>query len=428
MKFSRVDEIVQSHLCLGCGVCVYACKSGNVELWDFELVGIRPVTKTDCVEAGNCVRVCPAISTDFDVLRLASPVESPPALKDRKLDEEWGRIEGVWEGHATDSEIRYKGSSGGVITALSAYLLEVEKAAGVLHIGASRREPARNTTRLSTNRRELMDAAGSRYAPASVGNGLPLVEKRDGASVVIGKPSEIAGVRKAQLLSPALNGKISATISFFCAETPSSRGTIDLLKNVGGSEQDLGSLRYRGYGWPGHFAPTRVGEAEPYAKMPYSESWKFLQSYRPWSVHIWPDGTGELADISCGDPWYEKPDGENPGFSLVVARTKRGREIVEGAIAAGYVNLVTAEPWKLQKSQQYLADKKAATWGRIFAMRLFLMEVPSHKGAMLFQCWMRLTFKEKIKSVFGTLKRIRSRKLYRGLALDFSSAKKVALE
>ncbi|QXD32466.1 Coenzyme F420 hydrogenase/dehydrogenase, beta subunit C-terminal domain [Candidatus Pelagisphaera phototrophica] len=48
------------------------------------------------------------------------------------------------------------------------------------------------------------------------------------------------------------------------------------------------------------------------------------------------DGSGELEDISCGDPWYEEPDGKNSGFSLIIARTPIGREIVKGAITAGY--------------------------------------------------------------------------------------------
>jgi coenzyme F420 hydrogenase subunit beta len=91
--------------------------------------------------------------------------------------------------------------------------------------------------------------------------------------------------------------------------------------------------------------------------MSYRESWGFLQSYRPWSVQMWPDGTGELADISCGDPWYEEPDGRNPGFSLVVARTERGKQMVESAMRDGYLELKPAEPWKLTKSQQGLLDK-----------------------------------------------------------------------
>src|ERR1019366_2417540 len=103
---------------------------------------------------------------------------------------------------------------------------------------------------------------------------------------------------------------------------------VALLQKLGVDPSTLRDLRYRGQGWPGYFAAVRNGESTPCQKMSYRDSWAFLQAYRSWSVQLWPDGTGELADITCGDPWYEEPDGKNPGFSLVVARTDRGREII----------------------------------------------------------------------------------------------------
>jgi len=217
------------------------------------------------------------------------------------------------------------------------------------------------------------------------------------------------------------------TASFFCAESPSTKGTHELIVKMGGRPEGVGALRYRGYGWPGHFAPTMKGESEPIGKVPYAESWAFLQSFRPWSVHIWPDGTGELADISCGDPWYENPEGKNPGFSLVVARTERGKKVIENAIKAGVLVLKPAEPWKLVKSQYYLVEKKGATWGRLLAMKALGMRTPKFSHAHLFSCWWRLSFREKLKSVFGTAKRILNRKLRRALELDSKTSVPVEL-
>jgi coenzyme F420 hydrogenase subunit beta len=160
--------------------------------------------------------------------------------------------------------------------------------------------------------------------------------------------------------------------------------------------------------------------------MTYRESWAFLQAFRPWSVHLWPDGTGELADISCGDPWYEEPDGKNPGFSLIVARTRRGREIVEGAIATGYLILQPAEDWKLIKSQSGLLEKKGQVWGRRFAMRLLNLPVTRFTGLDLWHCWRRLSAGDKIRSVFGTLRRLVIRRFYQPLRLSTVGAMPVA--
>jgi coenzyme F420 hydrogenase subunit beta len=341
------------------------------------------------------------------------------------FETDWGPLIRLWEGHAVDPEIRFKGSSGGVLTAISSYCLEQLGMHGVLHIAQDPTDPVRNRTRLSRSRSELLAATGSRYSPASVCNGLSLVEAAPAPCVIIGKPAEIAAVRNAVKLRPELDRKVGITLSFFCAESPSTRGTVELLEHLEVDPASVIDLRYRGYGWPGHFAPTRAGETGPCRTMTYRESWGFLQAYRPWSVQLWPDGSGELADISCGDPWYETRGEKNPGFSLVVARTERGREIIEAALAAGYLSLKPAERWKLTKSQSGILVKKGSIWGRRLAMRLFGLPITRFDGLDLWHCWKPLAVEEKLRAILGTIRRIITRKLYRRLKLDAHRSKPV---
>jgi coenzyme F420 hydrogenase subunit beta len=328
------------------------------------------------------------------------------------FNHEWGPVLEIWEGYATEPEIRFQGSSGGALTAISAYCLEQAGMYGVLHIGPDEHDPIRNRTRLSRTRQELLAASGSRYSPASVCNHLEWVEQAPGPCVIIGKPSEVAGLRNAERLRPALASKVGVALSFFCAETPSTRGTLSLLQKMGVDRGSLTELRYRGRGWPGYFAPMDHRKADS-PKMTYRESWGFLQAFRPWAVHMWPDGTGELADISCGDPWYEQPDGRNAGFSLIVVRTVKGREILRGARAAGYLELQPAERWKLEKSQSGLVLKKGTVWGRRLALRLMGLPVTRFNGLQLFHCWRKLPLREKLRSIVGTLRRVVVRQLYR---------------
>lgn len=393
-------------MCLGCGACAYICPDDRVSLRDFFEEGIRPVVDAgDCSGCSACVDVCPAVHSDF-----------------RGLEGEWGPIVEMWEGFASDAEIRFKGSSGGVLTAIGAYCVEVLGMAGVLHIGQDVEDPMRNRTRLSRSRNELLSASGSRYSPASVCNGLDLVEQADAPCAVIGKPSEISAVVNARRLRPKLDQRVGVMLSFFCAESPSTGGTAALLDKMKVAPSSLGDLRYRGHGWPGHFAPTRRGENVPCEKMTYQESWAFLQAHRPWSVQMWPDGSGELADISGGDPWYEKPDGKNPGSSLVVARTARGREIVRGAVEAGYLILTPAEMWKLDRSQSGLLKKKGAVWGRLLAMRAIGLPTPTFNGLRLFNLWWKLSLNEKLRSTLGTLRRCITRGLYKRLRLNHAAS------
>ena len=296
---------------------------------------------------------------------------------------------------------------------------------GVLHTGQDAEEPARNRTRYSVSREAVIDSTGSRYSPASVCNGLDLIEKADKPSVFIGKPSEIGALRKSQAQRPALDEKVGVAMTFYCAETPPTLATLDLSEKLGVPEPELSDLKYRGDGWPGHFAPVKHGATEPNDKRTYQESWAYLQGYRPWATHIWPDGGGELADITCGDPWYEQPDGKNPGSSLVVIRTERGREIVKKAMEAGYVSLTKAELWKLEKSQDNLLKKKGNTWGRIQTMRLLGLKAPDFRNGNNGAVWRRQTFNEKLRSTVGTAKRIYKKGLNNPLALNMKRSRPV---
>lgn len=385
-----------------------------MQLIDFCAEGIRPVVNSDdCGDCRQCLEVCPAVQSDFRTSGLHASGQFDDAFT-----KEWGPVVSIWEGYASDAEIRFKGSSGGALTAIAAYCLEKLDMHGVLHIVQDPADPIRNHTCLSRSRSELIAATGSRYSPASVCNGLGLVEKAPSPCVVIGKPAEMAAVRNAQRLRPELDVKVGVTLSFFCAESPATRGTIALLEKLGIDPGSLSDLRYRGHGWPGQFAPVRTGESKPIKLLTYRESWAFLQAYRPWSVRLWPDSTGELADLSCGDPWYEEPDGDNPGFSLVVARTERGREVIQGAIAAGYIILKPAESWKLKKSQPGLLSKKGAIWGRRLAMHLFGLPLTQFKGLNLWHCWRQISLEAELRSMLGTVRHILTRRLYRPMELN----------
>ncbi len=401
---AKTNQVHSPLLCLGCGVCRYVCDKSEVTMVDVDHVGRRPSFSPDLSARSKRLShaVCPSVSADFGLLKRLPDYE--PAV-DKVTERNWGAITGIWEGHATDEEIRFKGSSGGALTAISLYCLTELGHHGVLHTGEDIDDPIRNKTRMSHSRADLLAAVGSRYSPAAICEGLEHVEAAPAPCVVIGKPVEIVATRNAMEAFPALKEKVGVTLSFFCAETPPTLATRKLMEKFDVPEDSLETLRYRGYGWPGYFT-TRNSAEEPRQHWIYQRSWAFLQKFRPWATQLWPDGSGELADISCGDPWYEEPDGENPGFSLIVARTKRGKEIIEGAIAAGYLQATPAETWKLDKSQEGLLRKKGAVWGRRLMHRLFFLPNTKFKDLDLFGIWLTLSRREKIGSTIGTARRI----------------------
>jgi coenzyme F420 hydrogenase subunit beta len=210
-----------------------------------------------------------------------------------------------------------------------------------------------------------------------------------------------------------LQNKIGLTLSFFCAGSPSRKGTLELLRKLGIEANRVASLRYRGHGWPGSFSVTLKGASAPAAQLSYAESWDFVQAYRPFSTHLCPDGTGEDADISCGDPWYREVRENEPGLSLVVVRTEPGRQLLRRALDAGYVSLMPADPWKLMSSQKNLWAKRGAIGGRVATLAVMGLPRPKLRGFGLFRNWVTLSLEDKLRSTLGTVRRVLSRRYYK---------------
>lgn len=401
-----VADVAKWRMCIGCGACASACPEKKVTLVDFLDDGIRPtITSGGCDSCSECVRVCPGIG--------ASHGDDPgPKGAIESLRRSWGPVLEVWEGHAADADVRFNGSSGGLATALSLYCIEQEGMGGVVHVAHEGKAPYRNRSAFSRTRPEMLSATGSRYSPASPCDNLKAIEESGAPCVFIGKPCDVEGLRKTQAVRPVLSAKVGVAIGIFCAGTPSTKGTLDLLEKHGINAADVEELRYRGRGWPGSFAVRLKGHSGWKELATYEEAWGFLQRYRPLRCYLCPDSTSEFADISCGDPWYHHGEESKPGISLVLVRTEKGREIVKGAIRGGYVQLVPTPADALDRSQRELQRKRGAIWGRVTTMRALGVPSPRFEGFSLFRNWLTIPVAHKVRSFVGTAFRIVVRKYF----------------
>jgi len=408
-RIVSIDDVVSRQLCTGCGACAYM-EPGRYKMDNSLSYGMRPFLHVSPVpETKQGLEVCPGV-------RLSHPdgfSEKEGIIQD--LVEGWGPVYGVWEGYATDEEIRYSAASGGAASALALYCLEREGMAGVLHTAAKKDARYLNETVMSKCRTDILASTGSRYAPASPAEGLKQIEDAKSQCVFIGKPCDVAAVQNARVLKPKLDENLGLVIGFFCAGVPSTKGTLDLLKVCGVDDlARLKDLRYRGNGWPGVWVVRYLNHQgkEESRQMSYAESWGFLEKYRQWRCYICPDHTGEFADIAVGDPWYREVQAGEPGKSLIVARTKHGLKILKAAQAAGYVVLESDSASLLPRSQPNLLSGRGSVWGRLLTLRLFGVAAPRYRGFQLFRTWFdHLVFRQKIQSIVGTGRRIFTKKL-----------------
>jgi coenzyme F420 hydrogenase subunit beta len=151
--------------------------------------------------------------------------------------------------------------------------------------------------------------------------------------------------------------------------------------------------------------------------MKYDDSWAALQRFRPYGVHLFPDLSGEDADISCADAWNRSGEGGD-GYSIMVARTERGRQVLHSAIESGYLVAERVEPSRLLQAQNQLLSAGGAIWGRALTFRLLGLPAPRLNGFGGAAAWWRLPVIDKLKSTLGTLRRIVSRGYYRPVSID----------
>lgn len=295
---SPISKVVQDGLCAGCGLCQSVADPGVVQMQLTRSGYLRPLQREplSASQARVFADVCPGTHIEH------APGEGDTTPAYHPL---WGPLVGVRAGHSLDPEIRRQGSSGGGISAVAAWLLESGQVDFIAQIAVSRDDPLRNDLQVSTSRADVLAAAGSRYAPSAPLAGLRELLDRGQRFAFVGKPCDVAALRRYGRHDPRVSQQVVAMISFMCAGIPSLNGTHELLAKLGADRQQLKSFRYRGDGWPG--MARAVQHDGQVFETDYNSSWgTVLNRHLQFRCKICPDGTGEFADIVCADAWYGK--------------------------------------------------------------------------------------------------------------------------
>lgn len=390
-----IAQVVSAGNCSGCGGCVHLSSAVSLEMdekgWLAPRVDQLAVESADEAELADAFgRMCPG------------RVVVAPDSSDR-WHPVFGSYREAWVGWAADPDIRHAGSSGGVLSALAAWLIRVGE---VDRVVAATGDPARadqSRATLVTDRASILLSAGSRYAPVSTLASLPL----DGATALIGRPCECSALRSLS----AVRGQAEDAppmLSFFCAGVPSQKATEELLTKLGARPDEVRSLRYRGDGWPGEFV-VELSSGEK-RRLSYAESWgAHLGRKLPWRCKLCPDGTGGDADIAVGDYWVADDAGyptfaDGQGRSVVIARTARGAEWVRRAEQDGVLVLEGASLDSAARMQPLQDARKRNLALRMAARVLVGRRVPRYRGFHLFRISTRSPV-QAARVVLGTVVR-----------------------
>ena len=128
-RVSNIRDVADYQLCCGCGVCSYLSPK-EIQIANVPDQGLRPVVSVDSAvdpRSQDAFKACPGIELEHTFDRGAQGLM-------HELTDAWGPIFELWEGHASDEQIRFAGSSGGAASALALFALEKGNFHGVLHL------------------------------------------------------------------------------------------------------------------------------------------------------------------------------------------------------------------------------------------------------------------------------------------------------
>ena len=376
---TAIRGVVQRNACIGCGLCTRLDTSLRMEL---DADGfLRPHrTGVDGVVAADARRrfeqACPGCRVA--AVRPSGSRRHPTM----------GSYFGVWEAWATDEDVRWRGSSGGALTALHGWLLDSGRASRIATASVDP-EPRRTVPVTITTKAEALAAAGSRYAPVGI-----LAEPESRLRARRSPRSRARSRRSGRSAHPRARQPATTPdaapilLSFFCAGTPSQHATDELLAMLGvAPDEPVDDLWYRGRGWPGRFTVRRAGDD---ASLSYEESWGgVLGPATHWRCKVCADGVGESADVVAADFWRVDERGypvftEGPGSSALIARTRRGLDAVLAAEAAGAIVLRPIRMSELANVQPLQRKRRTSLFGRLLGSRLAGVPGPHYRG---FRLW-----------------------------------------
>lgn len=325
---SVIEDVVDEDLCISCGTCAAVCITRCIEMVYGKPKIERSVNRSECIKCGSCHFQCPRSFIDLDKLT--------EKVFGKLGDEALGNFQEIYATRSTDPAILERGQDGGIGTAILTYALENGIIEGAAVAVRSEENPWKPIDFIARTKEDLLKAAGTVYSYASVmSTTRDAIEEAELEKLVfVGTPCMMQALKKMELYpygSREIHNHIEFTMGLVCMENflyGSLRSIIEYEIGVPLSKvtkMDIAKGKFWIHTIDGDIIPIPLAEAAKYAG---------------GGCHVCLDYVSELSDISIGS--VGTPD----GWSTLFIRTDKGKEIVEGAIEKGYIEVKPIEEVK----------------------------------------------------------------------------------
>jgi coenzyme F420 hydrogenase subunit beta len=341
-----MNDVVEYGSCCECGTCVLVCPHNIIEYIDgkpkqtakasaaHDFCGI-----SEGIGCDVCAQVCPRLGDrEF---HLEDSVFA--GQEGQTFDGGFGKYQEIFVARAVDQAVLDIGQDGGVVTTILLHCLEQGIIDGAVVSAPDPEKPCSPMPVCATTADEIRDAAGSWYTYCP--NDLAMeqaAEKQCESVAFVGVPCQVTPLRKAELFDPGLlvnerkkpkhlerqtasikgpADRVTLSIGLLCSEVFNFAGLMEdmIQRDLGIPLSTVRKFNVKGkvlvYPEEGEVVEIELKDAQQHAREACEHCGDF---------------SAELADISCGGVGAMD-------WTITVVRTDRGREIMDGVVAAGLI-------------------------------------------------------------------------------------------
>ena len=339
-----IEEVLNAGLCNGCGTCVGLCPNSAIYMSKTKEGYIPKLNRNECNQCGICFDVCPGHSVNFRKLN------SMIFGKEQK-DILMGNYINCYVGHATDLNIRYNSTSGGLITSLLIFAIEEGIIDGALVTKMNDVRPLEPEVFIARTKDEIISSSRSKYCPVPANTVLKDILRENGRFAIVGLPCHIQGIRKAEMINKKLAKKMVLHLGLICNHTPTFSATAYLLQKMKLRKEEVKKIDYRGEGWPGGMSIILANGKKNFVDQfdPFYWGYVFNSYFFPTRCILCNDKMCELSDISFGDAWHLS--NSKIGESIIVSRREIGEELLEKATMKKEIEIKKVSSKQIVESQ-----------------------------------------------------------------------------
>lgn len=342
-----IEEVHNKGICQQCGGCVSFCNAMDYDVIGYKNPNSPPVflNKDNCLKCGICYHLCPQthilddeLNRTFNLLDFSSmPL---------------GNTCDLYSCQATDYDFLRHGVDGGVVNSLLNYMFEKKLIDGA--VVAKTKAPFSKEPLIAKSKEELLNASGLKLGIShqltevqkihSYSSALPEIRRTKFKKLaVVGTPCQIYTIRCMQNLGIVPSQNIEYCLGLFCYENFEfdQRKMKQFEREFNLKFEDIEKIKIKR-----DLVIQLKGDKdkESLIHIPFEE----LKDYMRPACNACNDFSNVYADVSFGGL------GSQENFTIVITRTKKGRQLIAEALRNGAIQSSEIDPARGRKMKDLL--------------------------------------------------------------------------